>query len=722
MENYRNINTNKFIDPRNDIWLLGYLKAIRNWHKHIEFLDTGIAENVNTASMVPSDKLFITPKFSKEYIDATADMDQFKNSVFDLEHVLENYQKVFIKGDPGTGKSTLVNRLSYIFSKTMDTASNKKFGFLIPFPIVLREMNFNELDGTWENFIKQYFKHIKFNGLSKNESITNEIFTRGQAFFLLDGLDEIVLDEHRKLLSGILNKGMEMYPDCKWWFTTRLVGFSQHGFWQCSKKKNEPITDNEFFFEQDLVYSKNVEETVKTKKELQEKAKGIDMIYAEVCDELFISPFDNRQIKKFADLWYNIRERRSALIDSKIKDFFDAVMQNPSIQPLARIPLFITMIALYYEVNQIFPDGRVDLYRSIAKAYLKDINRKRKIPLERSLNYNEQYRCMGKLALKLQEVRTRTAKSDHQLSISQVEAEDIFLKALLEINPHKDKNEEKERVKSFFNSLKKNSEILIPKTENTFSFLHLSYQEFFAAEELRVEFEDIIIEADRQEGFWKKMKTYAQNESWTETIILFFEGFRTEENKNTKKCKLSFDKIFGWDIKTHKIKEKSSVLVGLKVLTNAYIGESFPPDDKHKTLDNYFIQYVKYDREPINKFLSNWGRKSGCLIDDLNEGVNTINPNVRWIIINKKKTNTSAIRFFPNCTYIDLTQTQVTDISPLKDLKNLRELDLNQTQVTDISPLKDLKELWRLDLNQTQVTDISPLKDLKNLKIVFDKE
>jgi Leucine-rich repeat (LRR) protein len=69
-----------------------------------------------------------------------------------------------------------------------------------------------------------------------------------------------------------------------------------------------------------------------------------------------------------------------------------------------------------------------------------------------------------------------------------------------------------------------------------------------------------------------------------------------------------------------------------------------------------------------------------------------------------------------NLTNLDLSFTQVSDITPLLNLSNLTTLDLKSTQISDITPLSNLVNLTNLDLSSTQVSDITPLSNLVNLK------
>ena len=64
---------------------------------------------------------------------------------------------------------------------------------------------------------------------------------------------------------------------------------------------------------------------------------------------------------------------------------------------------------------------------------------------------------------------------------------------------------------------------------------------------------------------------------------------------------------------------------------------------------------------------------------------------------------------------LNLSGTQVRDLSPLSNLNNLKEFYLSGTQVRDLSPLSKLFDLKQLSLCNTPVHDLAPLSNLTGL-------
>jgi len=85
---------------------------------------------------------------------------------------------------------------------------------------------------------------------------------------------------------------------------------------------------------------------------------------------------------------------------------------------------------------------------------------------------------------------------------------------------------------------------------------------------------------------------------------------------------------------------------------------------------------------------------------------------------NTQVSDLSPLAELKNLERLQFSNTQVSDLSPLAELKNLEWLSLS-SQVSDLSPLAELKSLKRLYFSNTQVSDLSPLAELKNLERLY---
>ena len=76
----------------------------------------------------------------------------------------------------------------------------------------------------------------------------------------------------------------------------------------------------------------------------------------------------------------------------------------------------------------------------------------------------------------------------------------------------------------------------------------------------------------------------------------------------------------------------------------------------------------------------------------------------------------TPLQVLSSLNYLDLTGTQVSDLTPLQGLSSLKYLDLERTQVSDLTSLQGLSSLERLNLDGTQVSDLTPLRGLSSLQ------
>ena len=73
------------------------------------------------------------------------------------------------------------------------------------------------------------------------------------------------------------------------------------------------------------------------------------------------------------------------------------------------------------------------------------------------------------------------------------------------------------------------------------------------------------------------------------------------------------------------------------------------------------------------------------------------------------------IKYFTSLSVLDLTDNNISDISPLAELTNLTLIFISYNNISDISPLANLTALTSLLISDNNISDISPLANLTAL-------
>jgi Leucine-rich repeat (LRR) protein len=73
----------------------------------------------------------------------------------------------------------------------------------------------------------------------------------------------------------------------------------------------------------------------------------------------------------------------------------------------------------------------------------------------------------------------------------------------------------------------------------------------------------------------------------------------------------------------------------------------------------------------------------------------------------------------PNLWYLDISETDIVDLSGLTDLKGLQYLKATSNNISDLKPLASLSELRSLYLYNNNIIDITALRGLANLQVVY---
>ena len=182
-----------WVDPFNNQALLKYYRSVRDWHGYNRFL--GLSAIWDTPDL-PIEKLFVTPKLSERYLEPQPTDENLKDGQ-SIYQVLRENPRLVVLGDPGSGKSTLVNWLATALTWQENGPLAEAVGRRIPMPMTLREL---ELDRVrdWPSLLKAWLKHPMLAG--HQDLPWEDYLTSGQGFPILDGVDEVSSLEVRKSL------------------------------------------------------------------------------------------------------------------------------------------------------------------------------------------------------------------------------------------------------------------------------------------------------------------------------------------------------------------------------------------------------------------------------------------------------------------------------------------------------------------------------------------
>lgn len=94
-------------------------------------------------------------------------------------------------------------------------------------------------------------------------------------------------------------------------------------------------------------------------------------------------------------------------------------------------------------------------------------------------------------------------------------------------------------------------------------------------------------------------------------------------------------------------------------------------------------------------------------------------PNLTTLVLeNNSITDISPLTSLTALVFLDLSGNQLANLSPLSLLTSLIEIDLQQNQISNLRPLSPLVSLTKLDLSQNLITDVSPLRFLLALTVL----
>jgi predicted NACHT family NTPase len=267
----------------------------------------------------------------------------------------------------------------------------------------------------------QYFYSVQVttNSLNYREKVGEGILGAGRSIMLLDGLDEVKVQDHDRVINTI-RQTAQQFDGNQFVMTCRIAA-------------------KEYVFEQ--------------------------------FTEVEVADFDNQQIADFSSKWFKPKDLVKAM------EFPQELKANPGLKELATNPLLLTLLCLVFEEGGRFPANRSELYKEGVDVLLKKWDAKRNIKREevyKKLSLQRKEDLLSQVAYKAFE------QNDYFFKQAFVEEQ---IRDYIRNLPNASSEPESLQLDSeaVLNSIAAQHGLLVERARGIYSFSHLTFQEYFTA-------------------------------------------------------------------------------------------------------------------------------------------------------------------------------------------------------------------------------------------------
>jgi hypothetical protein len=386
-----------------------------------------------------------------------------KNRMY-LTSALRQHRGLVVLGDPGSGKSTLVQMITYSLGRTEQTPLARMLGPLLPIPIVLRDYRVREwhepadmLRGFIGRLDPEIREHATVEWLS-------EMLRSGRCALLLDGLDEVgSVEDRQHLRDRVVTPLLPDIGKSVMVLTSRVFGYDEVPF-EANGLEPKP----------------------------KPTPSGLRLCY--------IAPFADDEIHEYVRRWYSIRESNASRRQEGVDSLSGASFQNQRLRELASKPGLLAVMALINGVKGALPLERLKLYDKIVEVYLEATHG---------------YRNLLRFSASLDETKQWLAMVGWEMQCLRAGSESRIVAKRSEVVKWISQTATQEVAEWFLDYATSRRGLLVSTGPEEFAFAHLSFQEYFAAWYLRGKirrFQQLVEECAR----------LVNDVRWHETLVLLF--------------------------------------------------------------------------------------------------------------------------------------------------------------------------------------------------------
>jgi hypothetical protein len=390
---------------------------------------------------------------------------QVNRSILEIVAGNSPVHKVVILGDPGAGKSSLLQYLALIWAELpiRDLAVPPT-----PLLVELRTYARDRQAGTCKDILT--FLHGGNITCRLDQQQLHNKLKAGQAIALFDGIDEVFDPALRDEVVTDIHRFTNDYPQMRVIATSRWLGYKV------------------------------------------QKLRGAGF------QHFMLQDLEDEQIEDFIQRWHDLTFPVGADKERKRDRLQQAIRESKSIRELAGNPLLLTMMAILNR-HQELPRDRPELYNQASRVLLHQWDVETKLledpqlkDLRISIDYKDKQGMLRKVAHHMQSSEKGLAGN----IISATDLENIltdYLRGIVE------KGEPRMVARQMIHQLRTRNFILCYLGADSYAFVHRTFLEYFCAWEFAWQFKEtqtLTVEQLKNEVF----APHWQDESWHEVLRL----------------------------------------------------------------------------------------------------------------------------------------------------------------------------------------------------------